>query len=54
MFSFRLGIMSTLLSEAFVNGFTTAAAVHVLLSQVFDLIGLSSKKPRGKFKLIKV
>lgn len=54
MYSFRLGIISTLLSEAFVNGFTTAAAVHVLLSQIFDLIGLSSKKPKGKFKLMKV
>ncbi|KAL7289257.1 hypothetical protein TKK_0017194 [Trichogramma kaykai] len=53
MYVFRLGIISTLLSETFVNGFTTGAAIQVLLSQVFDLIGLNSVKPRGHFKLIK-
>ena len=54
MYIFRLGIICTLLSETFVNGFTTGAAVQVLLSQIFDLIGLNSKKPKGHFKFIKV
>jgi solute carrier family 26 protein len=54
MYIFRLGVISTLLSETFVNGFTTGAAVHVLLSQIFDLIGLDSVKPKGYFKFIKV
>ncbi|OXU22031.1 hypothetical protein TSAR_012510 [Trichomalopsis sarcophagae] len=53
MYTFRLGVISTLLSEPFVNGFTTGAAVQVLLSQLFDLIGLSSTKPKGYFKFIK-
>ncbi|XP_058805489.1 solute carrier family 26 member 6-like isoform X2 [Phymastichus coffea] len=53
MYVFRLGVISTLLSETFVNGFTTGAAIQVLLSQVFDLLGLNSVKPRGYFKLIK-
>lgn len=54
MYIFRLGIISTLLSETFVNGFTTGAAVQVLISQVFDIFGLNSVKPRGYFKFIKV
>ncbi|KAJ8683173.1 hypothetical protein QAD02_018965 [Eretmocerus hayati] len=53
MYIFRLGVISTLLSEAFVNGFTTGAAVQVLLSQVFDLVGLNSVKPKGYFKFTK-
>lgn len=54
MYIFRLGAISTLLSETFVNGFTTGAAIQVLLSQVFDLIGLNSAKPKGHFKFMKV
>lgn len=55
MWIFRLGIISTLLSEAFVNGFITGAAIHVLISQVSDLLGITTlPKQRGYFKLIKV
>lgn len=54
MYTFRLGIISTLLNETLVNGFITGAAVQVLLSQVFDLIGLDVIKPKGYFKFIKV
>lgn len=52
MYLFRLGIISTLLSETLVNGFTTGAAVHVLISQIKDLLGLHLKKQSSVFKLI--
>lgn len=55
MFCLRLGIISTLLSETLVNGFTFGAAIHVFMSQIKDLLGL--KLPKRKvdhFKLIYV
>lgn len=54
MYIFRLGIITTLLSETLVNSFTTAAAVYVLISQIKDLFGLKLPKQRGYFKLILV
>ncbi|KAG5684088.1 hypothetical protein PVAND_013337 [Polypedilum vanderplanki] len=48
----RLGILSSLLSEALVNGFTTAAAVHVLVSQLKDILGLRLPRHQGAFKII--
>ena len=54
MYIFRLGVISSLLSEPFVNGFTTAAAIHVLTSQIGDLLGLKLPKYRGYFKCIRV
>lgn len=52
MYTFRLGIVTTLLSETLVNSFTTAAAVYVLISQIKDLLGLKLPKQKGHFKLI--
>ncbi|XP_015181056.1 PREDICTED: solute carrier family 26 member 10 [Polistes dominula] len=52
MYIFRLGVISTLLSETLVNSFTTGAAVHVFLSQIKDLLGLKLPKQKGYFKLI--
>lgn len=54
MFVFRLGILSFLLSECLVSGFTTGAAIHVATSQVKDLLGLELPRITGNFKLIKV
>lgn len=54
MYIFQLGVISSLLSEPFVNGFTTGAAVHVLVSQINDLFGLKLPKQRGHFKVIRV
>jgi solute carrier family 26, other len=54
MFAFRLGILSFLLSECLVSGFTTAAAIHVLTSQIKDLLGLKLPRIQGNFELIKV
>ncbi|KAL7032272.1 hypothetical protein ACKWTF_007276 [Chironomus riparius] len=48
----RLGILSSLLSEALVNGFTTAAAFHVLTSQLKDVLGLKLPRHKGAFKII--
>ncbi|GAB1860445.1 Prestin [Camponotus japonicus] len=52
MYTFRLGIVTTLLSETLVNSFTTAAAVYVFISQIKDLLGLKLPKQKGYFKLI--
>ncbi|XP_034941936.1 solute carrier family 26 member 6-like isoform X2 [Chelonus insularis] len=53
MFFLRLGIISTLLSETLVNGFTTGAAIHVLMSQIKDLFGLKLPKQQiDHFKVI--
>ncbi|XP_076265513.1 prestin-like isoform X2 [Rhynchophorus ferrugineus] len=49
MFVLRLGAMSALLSETLVSGFTTGAAVQVLVSQVKDLLGLELEKYKGNF-----
>lgn len=48
----RLGTLSSLLSEPLVSGFTTAAAVHVLISQLKDLLGVSIPRYKGAFKNI--
>lgn len=48
----RLGATANLLSEPLVNGFTTAAAVHVIVSQLKDLIGVPLTKNTSPFKLV--
>lgn len=50
MYVFRLGVVSNLLSETLVNGFTCASAFHVVSSQLKDLLGLPTKKRRGLFR----
>ncbi|KAJ8666880.1 hypothetical protein QAD02_008542, partial [Eretmocerus hayati] len=52
MYFLRLGVISCLLSETLVSGFTTAAAIHVLTSQIKDLFGLKLDKRKGIFKVI--
>lgn len=52
MYIFRLGIISTLLSDPLVNSFTTGAAVCVLISQIKDLFGLKIPRQKGYFKFI--
>lgn len=54
MFVLRLGIISTLLSETLVSGFTTGAAIYVLTSQVKDLLGIRMAPQFGYFQLINV
>lgn len=52
MGALRLGTLATLLSEPLVNGFTTAAAVHVICSQLKDVLGVSIPKHKGPFKIV--
>ncbi|XP_072382681.1 prestin-like isoform X1 [Diabrotica undecimpunctata] len=49
MYLLRLGMVSQLLSETLVNGFTCASAFHVVGSQLKDLLGLNVSKRRGNF-----
>lgn len=53
MYVLRLGIISTLLSETLVSGFTTGAAIHVFTSQVKDILGIHLIPIIGNFKIIK-
>ncbi|XP_055923699.1 solute carrier family 26 member 6 isoform X1 [Eupeodes corollae] len=48
----RLGTLSSLLSDPLVNGFTTAAAVHVMTSQLKDVLGVSVPRHKGAFKIV--
>lgn len=54
MYFFRLGIVSALLSETLVSGFTTGAAVQVIVSQIKDLLGLNIPKHKGFFVVVNV
>lgn len=54
MYVLRLGLISSLLSDALVSGFTTGAAVHVFTSQIKDLLGLELIKRRGILKVVYV
>lgn len=49
---FRLGTLASLLSKPLVNAFTTAAAIHVLVSQMKDLFGVTVPRFNGAFKII--
>ncbi|KAJ0173311.1 hypothetical protein K1T71_011487, partial [Dendrolimus kikuchii] len=52
MWMLRLGAVSTLLSEPLVSGFTTAASLQVLASQLKDLFGVKIPKGSGYFKVV--
>lgn len=54
MYVLRLGLVSQLLSETLVNGFTCASAFHVVASQLKDLLGLHVQKRRGNFSFVYV
>ncbi|VVC41684.1 SLC26A/SulP transporter domain,STAS domain,SLC26A/SulP transporter [Cinara cedri] len=47
MYVFRLGMLSTILSETLVSGFTAAVAVIVFTSQLKELVGLNTPRRRG-------
>lgn len=52
MYFLQLGVISSLLSETLVSGFTTGASIHVLTSQIKDLIGIKIKPVTGYFEVI--
>ena len=50
----KLGVLSALLSDSLISGFTTGAAMHVFASQVPQLIGIKVTKFTGVGRLVKV
>lgn len=54
MFMLQLGVLSTFLSEPVVKALTSGAALHVLVSQLPSLLGLSLPRQIGCFSLFKV
>lgn len=50
----NLGVLSSLLSESLISGFTTGAGIHVFTSQVPSLLGVESPKFTGIGSLVKV
>lgn len=49
---FRLGFVTTFLSDPLVSGFTTGAACHVFTSQIKHIFGIQMGRYSGPFKLI--
>ncbi|XP_046639394.1 solute carrier family 26 member 6-like [Daphnia pulicaria] len=49
----RLGNLGIILSDHLVSGFTTGAAIHVLVSQTKNLLGLKIPRFTGSFQLIR-
>ncbi|XP_070557864.1 prestin-like [Ptychodera flava] len=54
MYILRLGWVTIYLSDPFIRGYTTGAAIHVFTSQVDDLLGIDIPRYSGVFKLIYV
>ncbi|KAG2468682.1 S26A2 protein, partial [Polypterus senegalus] len=54
MFLLQLGFLSTYLSEPIVKAFTSAAAFHVTISQLPNMLGLRLPRHTGPFTIFKV
>lgn len=54
MFGLQLGFLSTYLSEPIVKAFTSAAAFHVTVSQLQNMLGLRLPRHTGTFSLFRV
>lgn len=52
MYVFRLGVVCTILSETLVSGFTAGAAVHVVTSQMKELLGIKIDSHNGMFQIV--
>ncbi|XP_052860903.1 pendrin-like [Anopheles cruzii] len=50
----RMGVVSFLLSEALVSGFTTGAACYVFTSQLKDILGLTLPHLDSRFEIVKI
>lgn len=53
MFGLQLGFLSTYLSEPIVKAFTSAAAFHVTVSQLQNMLGLRLPRHTGTFSLFR-
>lgn len=54
MYILRLGVLSSLLSESLVSGFTTGAGIHVIASQAKDLFGIHLTPVTSYYRVILV
>ena len=54
MGAMRLGFMATFMSDPFISGFTTGAAVHVFSSQIKHLFGVTVHNYYGPLSLVHV
>jgi solute carrier family 26, other len=52
LYILRMGTLSSLLSDPLVKGFTTAAAIHVIVSQLKDMLGVKIPLYKGAFNII--
>ncbi|XP_025411593.1 solute carrier family 26 member 10-like isoform X1 [Sipha flava] len=52
MYVFRLGVVCTILSETLVSGFTAGAGVHVVTSQMKELLGIQIGRHSGMFQVV--
>lgn len=52
MYTFRLGIISSLLSKVLISGFTCGAAVSVIASQIGHIFGIQMQSVRGYFSVL--
>lgn len=52
MYVFRLGVVCTILSETLVSGFTAGAAIHVVTSQMKELLGVKIDRHNGMFQIV--
>ncbi|XP_063447609.1 prestin-like [Mytilus trossulus] len=50
----RLGFLLTYMSESFIGGFTTAAGIHIVSSQVPKMFGIEVSAHTGAGKLVKM
>lgn len=48
----KMGVLSVLLSETLVSGFTTGAAIHVITSQISKFFGIKLPRRTGALKII--
>ena len=51
---FRLGFVTTYMSDPLVSGFTTGAAVHVFTSQIKNILGLKIKRFPNLYQIFNV
>ncbi|CAB3371983.1 Hypothetical predicted protein [Cloeon dipterum] len=52
LYSLRLGVVCTLLSDALVSSFITGAGVHIFTSQIKEIVGVKVAKFKGPFYML--
>ncbi|XP_059491144.1 solute carrier family 26 member 6-like [Neocloeon triangulifer] len=52
LYSLRLGVVCTFLSDALVSSFITGAGVHIFTSQIKEIVGIKVAKFKGPFYML--